>query len=83
MKFQDIPANTLSLRVKRTDNSADLLQEQAVFSVDANLTRTDEFDIRLKDCVVSVKPGVKADIHRLNSELAGGRTIIIGSLGTS
>ncbi|QIE30194.1 DEAD/DEAH box helicase [Caballeronia sp. SBC2] len=76
MKFQDIPVNILSIRVKRTDNAADPLQEQSVFSVDANLTKTGEFEIRLKDFVASVKPVVKADIYRLNAELAQGRAVL-------
>jgi hypothetical protein len=76
MKFQDIPADILTIRVKRTDNAATALQEQPVFSVDASLTRPDEFEIRLKDSVVFVEPVVDTDVRRLNSELASGRAIL-------
>ena len=37
MKFQDIPANILTMRIQRTDNG-EALQEQPVFSVDASLS---------------------------------------------
>lgn len=76
MKFQDIPADILTIRVKRTDNAAEALQEQPVFSVDASLTRPDEFEIRLKDSVVFVEPVADTDVRRLNSELASGRDIL-------
>ena len=76
MNFQDIPTDILTIRVKRTDNAAEALQEQPVFSVGASLTRPDEFEIRLKVSVVFVQPVVDADTRRLNSELAGGRTIL-------
>ena len=76
MNFQDIPADILNIRVKRTDSPAKALQEQPIFSVDASLTRPDEFEIRLKDSVVFVEPVVDTDVRRLNSELAGGRAIL-------
>ncbi len=57
MKFQDIPARILSIRVKPTTNIT-ALQEQPVFSVDTRPTRADEFEIRLKDTVVFVRPVV-------------------------
>lgn len=76
MKFQDIPAETLSIRVKRTDKAAEVLQEQPVLSVAARLSRPDEFEIRLKDSVVFARPVVAADIRRLNFELASGRSIL-------
>ena len=76
MNFQDLPADILTIRVKRTDNAAKALQEQPVFSVDASLTRPDEFEIRLKDSVVFVEPVVDTDVRRLNSELVGGRAIL-------
>jgi len=76
MNFQDIPADILTIRVKRTDNAAKALQEQPVFSVDASRTRPGEFQIRIKDSVVFAKPVVDADIRRLNSELASGRAIL-------
>ena len=75
MKFQDIPTRILSIRVKPTNNLT-ALQEQPVFSVDTRPTRTDEFEIRLKDTVVFVRPVVAADIRRLNAELASGRALL-------
>ncbi len=75
MKFQDIPANILTMRIQRTDNG-EALQEQPVFSVDASLSREDEFEIRLKDKVVFVRPILVADIRRLNAELASGRALL-------
>ena len=76
MNFQDIPADILTIRVKRTDNAAEALQEQPVLSVVASLTRPDEFEIRLKDSVVFVAPVADTDVRRLNSELASGRDIL-------
>lgn len=76
MNFQEIPADILTIRLKRTDNAAEALQEQPVFSVDASRTRPDEFEIHLKDSVVFGQPVVDADIRRLNSELSGGRAIL-------
>jgi len=76
MKFQDLPADILTLRIRRTDNAAEALHEQPVFSVDPSLTRPDEFEIRLRDSVVYVRPVVAADIRRLKSELASGRAIL-------
>ncbi len=75
MKFQDIPARILSIRVKPTTNIT-ALQEQPVFSVDTRPSRADEFEIRLKDTVVFVRPVVAADIRRLNAELASGRALL-------
>lgn len=75
MKFQDIPARILSIRVKPTTNIT-ALQEQPVFSVDTRPTRAGEFEIRLKDTVVFVRPVVAADIRRLNAELASGRALL-------
>ena len=76
MNFHDIPADILTIRVKRTDNAAEALHEQPVSSVDASLTRPDEFEIRLKDSVVFAQPVVDADVRRLGSELASGRAIL-------
>jgi hypothetical protein len=73
MNFQDIPARILTVRVKPADNA---LQAQPVFSVDGSVTHQDEFEIRLKDSVVLVKPVVDADIRRLHSDLASGRAIL-------
>jgi superfamily I DNA/RNA helicase len=76
MKFYDIPANILKVRVKRTDIFSDSLGEQPVFSVSPCLSRPGEFEIRLKDSVIFVKPTVDADIHRLDNELASGRALL-------
>ncbi len=76
MKFQDIPAEILTIRVKRTDKASTRLQEQPVFSVDGQPNPPGEFEIRLKEPVVFAQPVVDADIRRLNSELAGGRAIL-------
>lgn len=76
MKFQEIPADILTIRVRRIDNAAETLQERAVFSVAARLSRSGEFEIRLKDSVVFARPVVAADIDRLNFELASGRAIL-------
>ena len=46
MNFQDIPACILSIRAKPTTKTP-ALQEQPVFSVEAQLSRTAEFEIRL------------------------------------
>ena len=75
MNFQDIPACILSIRVKPTTKTP-ALQEQPVFAVEAKLSRTDEFEIRLRDSVVFVRPVVTADIHLLNAELASGRSLL-------
>jgi hypothetical protein len=75
MKFQDIPANILTIRIKRSDNAADALREQAVFSVDIP-SRRDEFEIRLKDTLVSVQTVATIDTRRLNAELASGRAML-------
>lgn len=75
MKFLDIPARNLCIRVKPTTNIPDL-QEQAVFSVDASKTRADEFEIRLEDCVVFVRPVVAADVRLLKTELVSGRALL-------
>lgn len=75
MNFQDIPACILSIRVKPTTKTS-ALQEQPVFSVEARSSRADEFEIRLRDSVVFVRPIVTADIRRLNAELASGRTLL-------
>lgn len=75
MKFQDIPARILSIRVKPT-SKAPALQEQPVFSVDARLSNKDEFEIRLKDSVIFIRPVVSVDIRRLNAELASGGALL-------
>lgn len=76
MNFQDIPARILSIRVKPSTIIPALLQEQPIFSVEAKLSRADEFEIRLRNSVVFVRPVVAADIRRLNAELASGRALL-------
>jgi hypothetical protein len=76
MKFKDIPADILTIRIRRTDNATEALQEQPVFSVDPNPIRPNEFEIRLSDAVINARPIVASDIRRLNSELASGRAIL-------
>lgn len=75
MNFRDIPARMLSIRVKSI-SQIPALQEQPVFSVEAKQSRADEFEIRLKDSVVFVRPVVEADIRRLNVELASGCALL-------
>ena len=75
MNFQDIPARILIIRVKPT-TKIPALPELPVFSVEARLIRTDEFEIRLRDSVVFVRPVVATDIRRLNAELASGRSLL-------
>lgn len=75
MNFQDIPARILSIRVKPRTKIPPL-QGQPVFSVEARLRHTDEFEIRLRDSVVFVRPVVAADIRLLNAELASGRSLL-------
>jgi len=76
MKFQDIPADIMIIRVKRNDNASVALQEQTVFSVEGCSSHPDEFEIRLRDFLVFVRPVVASDIRRLNAELASGRALL-------
>jgi len=76
MKFHNIPADILIIRVKRNDNAAVALQEQAVFSVEACSSPPDEFEIRLRDSLAFVRPVATTDIRRLNAELASGRALL-------
>ena len=76
MKFHDIPADILTIRVKRNGNAAVALQEQAVFSVEACSSHPDEFEIRLGDSLVFVRPVAATDIRRLSAELACGRALL-------
>jgi len=75
MKFDDIPADIITARVKRADRP-EHLKEQLVYSVAASMTRPDEFEIRLKDSSIFVKPTAQPDIRRLNNELATGRAML-------
>lgn len=72
MNFEDIPARILKIRVRRADGTGAALQAQPVFAVDVKTARQDEFDIRLKDALVSVTPVIKPDVRRLASELVRG-----------
>lgn len=76
MKFQDIPANIISTRVKQTDDDGKLLKEQPVFAVEYSRFSAEAFDIRIKDSMITVKPNAKADLIRINFELASGRSIL-------
>jgi len=76
MKFNDIPVDTLGIRVKITDFSSQPLSEQPVFDVTDSPTRPGKFEIRLKDSVIFVKPVVEEDTRRLNNELAAGRPML-------
>lgn len=75
MKFLDIPARILCIRVKPTLNIP-ALKEQPVFSVETSKTRADEFEIRLEDSFVFVRPVAAADIRLLNNELVSGRALL-------
>ena len=75
MNFQDIPARILSIRVKSTTKTP-ALQVQPVFSLEAKFSRMNEFEIRLRDSVVFVRPVLAADIRLLNAELASGRSLL-------
>lgn len=75
MNFQDIPARILSIRVKST-TKIPALREQPVLSVEAKLSRVDEFEICLRDSVLFVRPVVVADVRRLNAELAIGGALL-------
>lgn len=76
MKFQNIPADTLTIRIKWAANVVAALQEQAVFSVKTNSSRSGEFELLLKNALVSVRPVVDSDIRRLSAELASGRAML-------
>jgi len=75
MKFYDIPAEIITVRVKRTDR-AEPLTEQPVASVSVSLTRPDEFEIRIKDTTIIVKLVEKTDVRRLNNELVTGKAML-------
>ncbi len=76
MKFEDVPAKIISIRVKPADATVTELKEQPVVSVSVSLSRPATFEIYLKDSVIFVKPTVDADIHRLSNELASGRSML-------
>lgn len=81
MKFQDIPAETLSVRVKTADGSpfenrftgpASALPVARVVPSEAAST----FDLALSDSMVSVTPVSEANAQRLNNELSTGRATL-------
>jgi hypothetical protein len=76
MKFQDIPADILTVRVKRTGSDTAALQECSVLSVQATPFHADEFDIHLEDALISVRPVAAQDIRRLHADLATGRAML-------
>jgi len=76
LKYNDIPADSLRIRVRRSDNPSMPLEEQPVYSVEASLTRPDEFEIRLKDSIVFVKPVAGKDVRLLIRELAPGHSML-------
>lgn len=76
MKFEDIPAEIMSIRVKSTDAIVTELKAQPVLSVSVCLTRPGEFEIRLTDSSIFVKPTVVTDNRRLGNELASGRALL-------
>lgn len=76
MKFEDIPAEIINIRVKTTDATVAKLEEQPVMSVSVCPARPGEFEIRLKNSVIDIKPIVDADIRRLGNELASGRAML-------
>ena len=76
MKFEDIPAQIMSIRVKSTDSPQKDLDEQPIQSVTAYQSRPGNFEIHLKDCVAFVEPTVKADIRRLDNELSQGHSYL-------
>lgn len=75
MKFQDIPAQILNIRVKPTTDIP-ALKEQPVFSVDMRPMYAGEFELRLKDTIVFVRPVVEPDICRLNADLSRGSALL-------
>ncbi len=76
MKFQDLPAHILSIRIQRADGSTEKLPEQPVFSVQVNQEHPDQFNIRLQDLLFSAKPVASSDGRRLNAELAWGQSLV-------
>lgn len=76
MKFGDIPAEILTVRVKQADNAIESLQDRAVLSIETSAARPDDFDLRLKDSLLSVRTVASIDTRRLNAELASGRAML-------
>ena len=76
MKFNDIPAEIISIRVRPIGSDVAKLEAQPVMAVSACPARPGEFEIRAGDAMHYVKPVVHADIRRLGSELAAGRAML-------
>lgn len=76
MKFTDIPARKLTLRIKQTDGTAHSLREGPIFSVLPCPTRPGEFELRVKDALLFAKPVSDADARRLAGELSTGHSIL-------
>lgn len=76
MKFDDIPAEILTIRVKQPDNAVEGLQGRAVLSIETSAARPDDFDLRLKDSLLCVRTFAAIDTRRLNAELASGRAML-------
>jgi len=76
MKFTDIPARKLSVRVKRTDHVAGSPPEGPVLTVEPCSTRPGEFELRVEKTLIYVKPVSDADARRLSGELASGSAVL-------
>lgn len=81
MKFQDIPAETLSVRVRAADGSSfeDCFTGTASALPVARVVpseTTSTFDLTLSDAMASVTPVSEADAQRLNTELSTGRATL-------
>jgi hypothetical protein len=76
MKFNDLPADILSIRMKHPDDFSVPLEEQHVFNISLSMTRPGEFEVRLKESVVFLTPIRTAEIRRLGQELARGSSML-------
>ena len=76
MKFQDIPADILTIRVRPVGQGSAEWRDQAVYSIENDLSRPDEFDLRLKVAMIAVQTVTSIDNRRLSAELAIGRALL-------
>ncbi|WLH81777.1 AAA domain-containing protein [Pseudomonas sp. FP2335] len=76
MKFQDIPADILTIRVRPVGQGSAEWRDQAVYSIENDLSRPDEFDLRLKVAMIAVQTVTPIDNRRLSAELAIGRALL-------
>lgn len=76
MNFTDIPARTLTLRIKWMDGHTGTLPDGPVLSVSPCPSRPGEFELRGKDALCFAKPVSDADVHRLTRELSAGSAIL-------